>query len=148
MVYKDGQEFGRPREHDREDVARQMIEWAKREDSLTLTGFSAKTMISSTIIRNWRSLDPNFRALTDIIYDIIAERRERKYNAGEIKDRSYSIHSRVYDGYLDEKLLEVYGKETKIKSDANITEQNVASASEFEHWQKQNQEKKKDECQD
>lgn len=134
---------GRPREYDREAVAEQMIEWAKREDSMNLLSFNAEAMIPSTTLLRWVDEDKDFRVAYEMVRDILGAKREKKLAKGELHVKAYDLNSKVYDRYLKKEHRENYSYETKVKSEATKDELNHANLSDPENWQKKV--KKKDE---
>ena len=56
--------FGRPKEHDRIQIGKDMVEWATDNiDALTVPMFATSIGLHSGILRNWASEDKDFHAL-------------------------------------------------------------------------------------
>jgi hypothetical protein len=58
-----GNEGGRQKEYDRIAIGKEMIEWSKRPDALTVPMFATSKGLHSGILRNWANEDVEFRSL-------------------------------------------------------------------------------------
>lgn len=93
---------GRPRVHDRDDIARQLIEWAKKPDSINLSAFcvSLETPIAPSIVVSWTYSDPEFKKSYDIAKCYIAARREVLLNSELLNQKTFEMNAKHYDYFL------------------------------------------------
>lgn len=54
---------GRPKEYDRLAIGKEMLEWSKKPEALTVPMFATSKGLHSGILRNWCNQDEQFRAL-------------------------------------------------------------------------------------
>lgn len=93
---------GRLREHNREKIAADMIEWAKKDDSLNLNGFCAEKLLPPSKISQWAKEDDFFRQAYEITKALLAKRREEALETGTLHVKAYDLNARVYDAFLRE----------------------------------------------
>lgn len=119
--------FGRPRQYDREDIARKLIEWAKKEDSLNLCAFCGEHLIPPQKLGQWAKECDDFRASYDIVKSIIASKREQKLSEGELHIKAYDLNAATYDYFLKEERREEKAHEAFLKSESlkEVTPQKV-----------------------
>lgn len=93
---------GRPREHDRDKVAADMIEWSKREDSYHLAKFCATydPIFPSSKITVWSNESESFRQAYESAKDNIAHRREQMLCEGRLHVKAYDLNASTYDYFL------------------------------------------------
>ncbi len=115
-----GNPNGRPREHDRVEIAKKLIEWAKRESSMNLCGFSAEMGISPMVILNWTRIDPDFCLAYDEAKCYLGERRERALNSNALHQAAYNRNANVYDLYQRDELRDQLKFEAALKAQADI----------------------------
>ncbi len=92
--------------NDREEVAKQLLEWAKKDSSINLCEFCVefcKPMIQPSLLYKWGCEDPVFRKTYELAKSFIAYRRERKLNTEELHVKAYDLNARAYDFFLDTK---------------------------------------------
>jgi hypothetical protein len=106
---------GRLREHDRDQIALDMIEWAQKEDSLNLNGFCAEQLIAPSKISNWAKEEPFFRQAYEITKAILAERRERRLAEDKLHVKAFDLNASVYDHFLKETRMEIAKFEAMLK---------------------------------
>lgn len=105
---------GRPKEHDRAKVALDMIEWAKKPDSVNLNKFCAyyePQLVPGTVLR-WRDEDPEFREAYARVKSFLAFRREEWLNQERMHQAAYNHNTSVYDALIAD------DREQKVKFDA------------------------------
>lgn len=94
---------GRPKEHDREKVFNDLVEWAKLDDSININKFCAlhcdPPMPVSNILR-WISEEPKFRGPYETAKAFIAFRREEFVSADLLHVKAYDLNSSAYDVHL------------------------------------------------
>jgi len=91
--------FGRPREHNREQIAIDLIEWAKNPDSINFNKFCAlyHTPFPATKLIDWSKECDDFRGAYDTAKAFIAFRREEKLSNEELHVKAYDLNACVYD---------------------------------------------------
>lgn len=109
---------GRPREHDRDKIALEMLEWAKNENNINLNGFccTREPPISPSKITNWAKEEDNFRQAYEATKAFIAVRREEKLSNNELHVKAYDLNARVYDHFLKDEHRQQLEFESKLKS--------------------------------
>jgi transposase len=106
--------FGRPREHNLEEMAKELLEWAQKEDSLNLNGFSAKMMIAPSVIIQWTKVDEHFCKAYEIAKALLGQRRERKLSEGTLHVKAYDLNATNYDRFLKEEKMEYAKYESEL----------------------------------
>lgn len=114
-----GHGCGRPH-RDLVALAAQMREWADREDSMNLLGFTGVSKVVPSLILKYSKENEDFRVAYEEVKAIVGERRERKLSSGELHVKAYDLNSKVYDQYLkDEHREEIrYAEEVKAASNS------------------------------
>lgn len=129
---------GRPREHDRDSIKDQLIEWAKKEESINLCGFcgSREPPLNPVMVTTWAREDHEFRLAYETAKGIIGGRREVNLNKGKLHVKAYDLNSTVYDHFLkDEKRIQMELEldikkqliewEAKLKASGNVVDEAV-----------------------
>lgn len=95
---------GRPREHDRDQIANELIEWAKLDDSINLNGFccTREPPIAPSKLTVYSNECPRFRQAYELAKAFLGNRRERKLSNNELHVKAYDLNAAVYDYYLKE----------------------------------------------
>ena len=90
---------GRPREHNREQIAIDIIEWARKDDSINLNKFCAwyEPPIPPTNLAIWANQCQEFRKAYDTAKAFIAYRREERLNENGLHVKAYDLNATVYD---------------------------------------------------
>ena len=116
---------GRPREHNREQIALDLIEWAKKDDSLNLNGFCADQLIAPSKITLWARENDEFRLAYETAKSFIGRRRESGLINGTLHVKAYDLNAAVYDHFLKEDKREQakYEADLKLKEAEKIPEQ-------------------------
>lgn len=114
---------GRPREHDREQIALDMIEWARNPDSINLNKFCAlyNPPIPPCKITTWAKEEDNFRKAYDSSKAFIAFHREEMLNRDELHVKAYDLNATTYDHFLkDERHMQAeYESSLKMREQAD-----------------------------
>lgn len=110
---------GRPREHDRDQIALDMIEWAKLPDSINLCGFccSREPPIDPTKITWWAKECPEFRKAYNITKGFLGDRREKMLNAEKLHVKAYDLNAKTYDEFLKEEVMNQARFESSLKQE-------------------------------
>lgn len=108
---------GRPREYDLKKVAKDLIEWAQKDDSWNLCGFSADFLIPAATVLRWKDEDPDFREAFDIAKNILGKRRERDLSRGKLHVKAYDLNATCYDKYLKDERIDIMRVEAALNKD-------------------------------
>lgn len=110
---------GRPREHDRDAIMEELVEWAKLPNSLNLNGFccSREPPISPSKITNWAKECPRFRQAYEEAKAFIAQKREQNLALGTLHVKAYDLNASVYDHFLKDE------RRTQLEFEAEIKKQ-------------------------
>lgn len=113
--------MGRPRVHDRDQLAAELIEWAKQEDSLNLNGFccSRDPPIAPSKLTIWSRECPNFCKAYETAKAFIGYRRELKLSKNELHVKAYDLNAAVYDYFLKEERMAQTKFEAEISKDVS-----------------------------
>lgn len=106
---------GRLREHDRNQIALDMVEWAQKDDSLNLNGFCALKLIAPSKISQWAREEEFFRLSFEITKSILAERREKRLSEDKLHVKAYDLNACNYDHFLKESKMEMAKFEAMLK---------------------------------
>lgn len=110
---------GRPREHDRESIVLELIEWAKLPDSINLNGFccTREPPLSPSFITRWAKECAIFRQAYEAAKAFIGIRREIMLSNQTLHVKAYDLNAKVYDHFLKEERQEEMIFESKINSE-------------------------------
>lgn len=121
---------GRPREHNREQIAIDIIEWAKKPDSINLNKFCVnyEPPFPPTQLSIWGSQEPEFRKSVEIAKGHLAARREEKLNSEELHVKGYDLNASVYDLLIRDERRQQLEFESKLKAQevSTVSEQQEA----------------------
>lgn len=109
---------GRPRLHDRDKIAMELIEWAKKDSSVNLNEFccTREPPISPRKVSEWSKECNKFQEAYEIAKSFLGERRERKLSANQLHIKAYDLNAPVYDFFLKQEKREQAEFESKLKS--------------------------------
>lgn len=112
---------GRPREHDRDQIALDLIEWAKKPDSINLCKFCAyyDPIIPPSKISKWALEDENFRQAYESAKMFLGFRREEWLANETLHVKAYDLNAAVYDYFLDEKKTNTSKFEASLRKEAD-----------------------------
>lgn len=108
---------GRPREHDREQIAKDLIEWSKKSDSTNLNAFCASIDLAPSMITNWARECDSFRRAYETAKAHLGARRERYLHEDKLHVKAYDLNAAVYDHFLKDERRMQAEFENKLKSD-------------------------------
>ena len=108
---------GRPREWNRERVGEALLKWAEKDDSVNLNAFCAMHSIVPYQISEWARDDKQFQSAYMLTKAWIAARREKRNDAGEMSNCTYSRNAAVYDYFIDQHDRECKTFEAGLKKD-------------------------------
>lgn len=119
----------RPREHDRDEIAGKLVEWAKKEDSINLCGFccSLDDPLVPSKLSQWAAEDTNFRQALEIARCFLGQRREKLLNQELLHVKGYDLNSTTYDIFLKEDKMHMSAYESSLRKeiDSKPTEINI-----------------------
>lgn len=108
---------GRPREHNRDQIAKDLIEWAKLPDSINLNKFCAyyDPIIPPSKISEWAKEDERFREAYQSAKSFIGFRREEMLNSDKLHVKAYDLNATTYDHFLKEEKRQQAEFESKLR---------------------------------
>jgi hypothetical protein len=109
--------FGRPRIHDRDKIAEELIEWANKPESINLNKFCAVAAISPRYLSQWADECPHFREAYEYAKTFIGARREEMLNVDLLHVKAYDLNAKTYDYFLDEKYQKNAQFESSLRKD-------------------------------
>lgn len=114
---------GRPREHDREQIAKELIEWAKKDSSINLCEFcfTREPPLTPSTIAHWSNESEQFRQAVDIAKCAIGCRRERKLTNNELHVKAYDLNANTYDYFLKQEKREHAKYEADLSKEVDKT---------------------------
>lgn len=111
---------GRPREHDREKIAENLLIWAEKGDSINLNKFCAINKITPSKLSNWAKEEEGFRQSYELAKAHLAYRREEHLSFGALHVKAYDICAPAYDYFLKEEKRAQAEYEMMLKTQAEI----------------------------
>jgi len=108
--------MGRPRLHDREQIAEDLVAWAQLSTSINMNGFCATRdpPLAPSFVTNWAREDSDFRAAYDSAKAILGMRREQRLSDGSLHLKAYDLNAKVYDHFLKEEWKESIKFESQV----------------------------------
>jgi hypothetical protein len=121
--------IGRPREYDRDQIARDLIEWAKKPDSINLNKFCAlhDPIIPPSYITDWAKECDDFSAAYESAKLFLGFRREEKLNDETLHVKAYDLNAKTYDYFLNDQLKKESKQDLDNKKDIAAYTQKLAS---------------------
>jgi hypothetical protein len=112
---------GRPREHDRDEIATQMLEWVKDEESVSLNQFccTREPPLSPSMVLLWSKECIEFRRAYEKTKAYIGFRREQRLNSGKLHVKAFDLNATVYDLFTKEDRREQAKYESDLKKEAD-----------------------------
>ena len=114
--------MGRPRIHDRDEIATQLIEWAQLPDSINLNGFccSREPPMPPSKITQWAKECDNFRQAYESAKAFIGQRREIMLSQELLHVKAYDLNATTYDHFMKEERKETL----KYSAEVNAEQEN------------------------
>ncbi len=96
--------MARPKEYNREQIAKDLIEWAKKPDSINLCKFCAyhEPIIPPSYLSIWANEDDEFSKAYDAAKLFLGFRREEWLNKENLHVKAYDLNAKTYDYFLKE----------------------------------------------
>lgn len=116
--------MARPREHDRDKIAKELLEWAEEETSLNLNKFCALNKLPPSKLSEFAKEDKLFRESYELAKSHLACRREEYLTDGMLHVKAYDLSVAAYDYFVKEERRDQAQFEVGIKkqNDVNVTE--------------------------
>ncbi len=110
---------GRPREHDRDQIALDLIEWASKPDSINLCKFCCTRTppLNPRKLSDWAKECDNFRGSYDTAKAFLGARREEWLNQEHLHVKAYDLNAANYDYFLKEEKQDQQKYESLLKAD-------------------------------
>ena len=119
-----GKPGGRPREHDRDQIALDLIEWAKKKDSINLCKFCAyyDPIIPPQKLTLFANECPRFREAYECAKLFLGARREEMLNSESLHVKAYDLNAETYDYFLrcEKRSKAEFETQLKIKENNNL----------------------------
>jgi hypothetical protein len=114
----------RPREHDRDQIALDLIEWARQPDSINFNKFccTREPPIPASKLLLWAKEDDSFRTAYETAKAFLGCRREEWLSQEQLHVKAYDLNATVYDLIAKEEKIENSERDAKIKANALKTE--------------------------
>lgn len=118
---------GRPREHDRDKIAQDLIEWAKKPDSINFNKFAAyyEPIFPVSKLRLWAAEDPEFRTAYECAKNFLAFRREEWLNQDKLHVKAFDLNATVYDLQHKEEKMEMAKFDSDLSKDTEKAKQGI-----------------------
>lgn len=125
-----GKPMGRPREHNRDQIAIDLIEWAKKSDSINLNKFCAyyDPIIPPSKIAQWAKEDEFFKDAYESAKAFLGFRREEMLNNQTLHVKSYDLNATTYDYFLKEERKEQAKYLADISKEGNLNKDDLRAA--------------------
>ena len=110
---------GRPRIHDRDQIALELIEWAKQGDSINLNKFccTREPPIPPSKITQWAKESIEFRQAYETAKAFLGFRREEWLTKERLHVKAYDLNATTYDAFLREERREQSAYESSLKKE-------------------------------
>ena len=114
---------GRPREHDREQISLELIEWASKPDSINLCKFccTREPPLSPSKITAWAKECDKFRQAYETAKMFLGARREEWLNNNKMHVKAYDLNATTYDYFLKEEKQDQQKYESMLKAEEVVT---------------------------
>ncbi len=121
--------MGRPKEYDRDKIADDLVDWAKRPDSINLCKFCAtyEVMLPPSYITVWAKESTYFSQAYEFAKTCIGARREEMLNAELMHVKAYDLNAKTYDYFLRDQLVTESDQDTEKKKRLMEHEQKLKS---------------------
>jgi len=124
-----GNDGGRPIVHDRQRLAKELIEWAQLPTSINLNGFccTRNPPVSPIKLSLFSSENEQFREALQIAKAFLAERRERMLSEETLHSKAYDMNATVYDYFMKEERMAQAKYEADLKAKAEQAKYDLES---------------------
>ena len=112
--------MGRPRIHDRDQIAKDMVAWSLLPDSINLNKFCGMKGIAPSKITEWAREEENFRLAYEEAKSNLGFRREEWLNEDKLHVKAYDLNAANYDHFLKDDRRQQAEFESRLKAQENI----------------------------
>ena len=98
------------------DIGGELLEWAKRDDSINLNQYCWEFNVPYSAIISLRNNYDSFKDLFSIVKSAIAVRRETMLTEENLHVKSYTLNAFVYDQFMREEHMDRKEHEMKLKA--------------------------------
>lgn len=114
---------GRPREHDREKIGQELIEWAKQPNSINLNKFccTRDPPLWPCQLSIWADECPIFRKSYETAKAFLGWRREEWLSAETLHVKAYDLNAATYDYFLKKEKRDQQVFEAKLNSEEHAS---------------------------
>jgi len=118
---------GRPRVHNREQIALDLIEWAKKPDSINLCGFccSCEPPLDPAKLSQWAAECDEFRKAHRIAKMFLGHRREIMLSQDLLHVKAYDLNATTYDPFLKEEKIANMKLASELAKDTEKAKQGI-----------------------
>lgn len=92
---------GRPREHDRNQIAADLLEWSTNPTAFNLIQFTRPRLLNVNMLPNWAAEDDGFREALELAKQSIAMNRFEATLEGALPYADYAKNEAQYDPMRD-----------------------------------------------
>ncbi len=112
---------GRPREHNREQIALDLIEWAKLENSMNFNKFccTREPPIPASKLLQWSKECDQFRTAYEIAKAFLGCRREEWLSKEMLHVKAYDLNATVYDLFAKEEKMSMSQYDANLRKDVD-----------------------------
>lgn len=121
---------GRPTIYDRKQIAKDLIEWAMKPDSINLCKFCAlhDPMIAPSYLSIWADEDKEFSKAYEIAKGFLGFRREEWLSSEALHSKAYDLNAETYDYFMkDEKRQKAKFESSLKKAEDELEKENLVS---------------------
>ena len=125
--------MGRPIEYDLKVIAQELIDWAKKSDSINLNKFCAlhDPIINPKRLSEWAKKDPDFMEAYEAAKSFLGFRREENLNSETLHVKAYDLNASVYDYFLKEERLEEKKLDASLKKESEENQEIAINIRDF-----------------
>ena len=118
---------GRPKEFDRDKIAKDLIAWAKLPDSINLCKFCVtyEVFIPPKYIAVWAKESDTFSAAYEFAKMCLGARREEMLNSDQLHVKAYDLNAKTYDYFLNEQVQSTAKFESSLRKDEDGAKQST-----------------------
>jgi hypothetical protein len=118
---------GRPREHDRDQIAKDLIEWAKLESSINFNKFccTREPPIPASKLLLWAKENDGFRTAYETAKAFLGCRREEWLSSERLHVKAYDLNATVYDLIAKDEKIENMKMVSDLSKDTEKSKQNI-----------------------
>lgn len=112
---------GRPREHDREQIALDLIEWAKLESSINFNKFccTREPPIPASKLLLWAKENDDFRTAYETAKAFLGCRREEWLSKEMLHVKAYDLNATVYDLIAKDEKMSMCQYDASLRKDVD-----------------------------